>query len=445
MLKINNRASSSVVLCVTSLLIGCAQHRGPHSAYQTFYQNRLVGITVPSFAEIASLKDEALILEQPAQSVWDICIELATQSKGILGVADDAGGGHRLLIISGETLNHKSGRPVFVDRWLAISVRPTAEKTTEVRIVFVSPTTARVTPFNKDSVPEGFKGDPQRFISLSTIEDFSLALKKTLEEDGYLRRLKAPSQPTPRGVLPAVDVKSMGKGEAVAQQWDNFQSATLRRQKFVLNVPRLEERIAGVIHNLATTAHQVDKETKVFVIADVARDIHIKYNGDLFITTRALDEIEDLDELAGILAHELSHIYLHHGPIRGLGYKRAGLSSHTMIALGTLGGALIGGVIPTSTPHSGAPKDSLLSTQDVLIGGGVGAGAMLLAGQVGTTIGNDLGNFTIYRFTRTEELAADDYGAELLWASGYNYRGLLKYLQRVGDDKLIEKKAGRAH
>jgi Zn-dependent protease with chaperone function len=446
MSKINRSAVTLLLLFAAASLGGCAQHRGPRSAYQAFYQNQLVGVRVPAFVEIATLADEPpIMVEQPVQRVWDVCLGLAAQTKGILGIADDASGGHRLLLISGETLEYRHDLLVFVDRWLAVSARPVAESLTEVRVVFVSPETARVASFVNDRFPDGFKGDSLRSVSLSAREDFILALRKTFAEDEYLRLLRSASQPAVRGVPPTIDIRPMERSESMTKQSGYFLSATIRREKLVLNVQRLEERIAGVVHNLAAVAHQLDKETKVFVVADFMRDVHIEYNGDLFITTRALDEIENVDELAGILSHELAHIYLHHGPLRGKGFKRAGASSRVVISLGALGGALVGGLIPTSKPRSGSPQDSLLSTQRALIGGIVGAGATLLAGQVGTSVGNDVGNLTIERFSRREELEADDYGAELLWAAGYDYRGLLKFLKREGDSKLFEKKGRPAH
>jgi predicted Zn-dependent protease len=70
----------------------------------------------------------------------------------------------------------------------------------------------------------------------------------------------------------------------------------------------------------------------------------------------------------------------------------------------------------------------------------VGLGSLYLAGQIGTAVGVDIGGFTIRRFSRREELEADEYGAELLWAAGYDYRGFLKFLQRQGSGTLFEAK-----
>jgi len=441
MRRINRSAAPFLFLVGALVLLGCS-HRGPRSAYKTFYQSRFVGVRVPTFEEIASVKngEGPVILGRSSQQVWAACLGLAAQAKGILGVEHDAGGGHRLLLIYGENLKYKGDRGVFVDRWLAISIRPIAERSTEVYIAFVSPTRAQVAPFYADSFPAGFKGDEQQIVSVRVKERILQALKETAAEDDYLRHIDGGSRRSARGTPRKIDVKEVGRRESVTQQRGNFESARIRRERFVLNVPRLEERIAGVVHDIARAANQLDKEARIFIVSDVLDATHVEPNGDVFITTGALDKTQDVDELAGILSHELAHFYFHHGSMRGGAYKRAGVSRNAAISLSMLGGAVIGGLFPTSKPRSAAPKDTLLSTRDVLVGAGVGLGSMYLAGQIGTAVGVDIGGFTIHRFSRREELEADEYGAELLWAAGYDYRGLLKFLQGQGNGGLFERK-----
>jgi hypothetical protein len=210
MKSINRKFISLLFLPAVATFISCAHLRGPHSDYQSFYQSRLVSIRVPTLAEIASPEDAPpMPLHQPIQRAWAACLQLATQSRGILGVAEDAGGGHRILLISGENLEYKRDRWAFVDRWLAVSLRPLAEDLTEVRVAFVSPKTARVAPFVGDRFPAGFKGDSQRSVSLSAREAFILALQKTFAEDEYLTRLGGSPRPATRGVPREIDVRPL--------------------------------------------------------------------------------------------------------------------------------------------------------------------------------------------------------------------------------------------
>jgi len=428
-----------LLLFMAVVLSGCA-HRGPRSAYQNFYENRLAGARVPSDEEITSVKESegTVVLGQPSQKVWDACLRLAAQSKGILGIADDVGGGHRLLFISGKNVRYKRDLWLFVDRWLAIGIRPLAESSTEVRIVFVSPETGRVAPFTADSFPRGFKGDANESISLVAGENLIWALKKSFAEDDYLSRLGYSRHPA-RGAPPKIDVKQIEHRESLAQRLGNFQSANIRRERYVLNVPRLEERIAAVVRDIAGSAGELNRETRVFVIADVLEMTHAEPNGDVFLTTGALDRIENVDELAGIVSHELAHLYLHHGAMRLGANRRAAATKNAVIGLGILGGAIAGGLLPTKKPNSPqAPQDTILSNREALIGAAVGLGTLYFGGQLGTSFGVGAGGYTVYRLSQKEELEADDYGAELLWAAGYDYRGFLKFLQKQYNARLFE-------
>ena len=440
MSKSNSTALSWLLLVTSVSFLGCAH--GPRSGYQTFYQNRLAAARLPTYEEIASVGDSLLEpLDQPTSEVWNVCLGFAAQSRGVLAAADDPNGGHRLLLISGETLEYKRDQSSFIDRWLVISARPIAEGATEVRVAFVSPKTGKVVPFSADSPPKGFKADEQLSVSRKAAENFILALRKTFLEDEYLVRFAGVSHPPARGVPPDIEGKPDERGESAAQQGGNYRSAVIRRERFVLSVPRLEERIAGVIHDIAVAAGQPRQDTEIFIVADDPPSFQVESNGDLLITTGALDKIQDIDELAGILAHELAHIYLHHGSMRVGGFRRAGKSKSAIIFAFMLGGAVASGLLPSSKPEAVSPEDAAITNQELIVATGVTLGTWYLSIRAGFDVGRGIGFLTIHQFTRKQELEADEYGAELLWAAGYNYRGLLKLLRRQGDSKLFVTRA----
>lgn len=430
-----------LLLFVASYFSGCA-YRGPRSAYQSFYENRLAGVRVPSYEQITSAnkyeKEDPVVLGQPSQKVWEVCLGLAAQSRGILGIAEDVGGGHRLLFVNGQNVEYKRDLWLFVDRWLVISVRPLTESSTEVRSAFVSWETGRVAPFAADSFPRGFKGDSKESVSSIAKEGLIRALKATFKEDDYLNRLGY-SKHIARGAPQKIEVKRMEHRESLAQQLGNFKSASIRRDRFVLNVPRLEERIVAVVRDIARAAGELNREMRIFVIDDTLEATQVEPNGDVFLTTGTLDRVENVDELAGVLSHELAHLYLHHGAMRLRGDRRAATLEKAVISLGTVGGAIAGGLLPTKKPNSPqTPQDTLLTNRELLSVVAVGLGALYFGGQLGTSFGVGAGGYTVYRFSQKEELEADDYGAELLWAAGYDYRGFLKFLQKQNDAWLFE-------
>jgi hypothetical protein len=431
MTKDKNRFMSVFIVLTALVLSGCIQ-RHPRSAYRAFYQDGLASVRVPTYEEIASVQDGQtdLLLVQPIERVWNVCLDLAAQSNGILGVEDDGEGGHRILFIGGRNLEYKRDRRFFVDRWLAISARPISENSTEVLVAFVSPKAARVALFSSDILPNGFKGDKSRSVSLMAGATFIESLQKSLAEDDYLRRLGNSSGRSTRGAPRAPVVKQIKGSESLEQKRADFVSARIRREQYIFNLPQLEVKVADIVQDFARAAKLPSRETRVFIVDGALHDTHVEPNGDIFVTIGLLDTVQNVDELAGVLAHELAHLYLNHESRRSRGVKIAGMSRNTTMFLGALGGAMIGGLIPTSTkPRSAAPQDTLLSNRGVLIGAALGLGGMYLGSQIGTGLGVGIGSFTVQRFSQKDELEADDYGAELLWAAGYDYHEFLKFLQ----------------
>lgn len=440
MSRTSRNTSLLLLLAASATLPGCAQWLGPRSAYGTFYQSRLAEVRLPTHAEIASISDSlSKEFDEPSAKVWEACLGFGAQSRGILAAANDSSGGHRLLLIRGETLTHRTiltpPLSAFVERWLAISVLPTGENSTKVRVAYVSPETVRAAPLSADRLPAGFKGDATLSVSRRAAAAFILALEKTFSEDTYLERLeKGTLHPTPRGAPPMIEARAFEKRESIAHRRGNYNSASVRSELVVLNMPRLEKKIANVIQDLALTANQTSQEVQIFLLSS-GDSPYIEANGDLFIPIVILDNVQNVDELAGILAHELAHLYLHHGSMRVGASRRAGASRNVITAAFMLGGAAIHFL--STKPESAAPQDAGYATiQDVLAAAAIQLGSYHLSGQIGTGIGRGVGSFIIHRFTRQQELAADEYGAELLWAAGYDYKGLLNYLQRKGATKL---------
>lgn len=435
MSRTSRNISLLLLLVASATLPGCAHRTATRSAYKTFYQSRLVEAQLPTHEEIASIKDSlSRDLNEPVSKVWEACLGLAAQSKGVLAASNDPTGSHRLLLIRGETMWYRPiqapPQKTFVERWLAISVLPTGESTTKVNVAYVSPVTARVAPFSTDILPAGFTGEKTLSVSRRAAGAFILALDKTFLEDRYLARLdEGTFDPAPRGTPLVIEAKPFEKRQSVALQRGNYVSAFLRSELLVLDMPRLEKRIGEVIHDLARAANQPGQEARIFILA-AGNSPQIEANGDLFIPIGILDNVQSIDELAGILAHELAHIYLHHGSTRVGASRRAGASRNLITGVFMVGGAVIH--LLSTIPDSAAPQDSLLTTQDVLVGVAVQLGAYYLSSQIGTGIGRGVGSFFIHRSTRQQELEADEYGTELLWAAGYDHKGLLKFLQRKG-------------
>ncbi len=418
-----------LALAVISLS-GCVQNRW-RSAYQAAYLARLEGVEVPADTDVRALNvQEEEKLDQPVSRVWEAFLTLATETCSLLGVQDDPGGGHRALIAAYHSVR---GFDVLVDRWLAVSIQPVDERFTRVSIALVSPETARVMPLASDPATFDLGGERSRSLGLAASADLLLAINQSFTEPAYLRVLGELRPGEPRGPALRPEIESHPQVDLLAERHGNYSSALYRRESFILHFPELERRLDDLAHRLAMAADHPGSEIRVYLVADRELDAHIEANGDLFLSSGTLDAVANADELAGIMAHEMAHFYLNHGRTRSRGVRAAFLSqSSVAIAAETAGFAF--GVYLPSIPKSPAPKDTLWTPKQILVGTVVAIAAVSGGVYFGMFAGTGLARAEIHQFSQSEELAADDYGTELLWRAGFDYHGLLNLLQRTGHD-----------
>jgi Zn-dependent protease with chaperone function len=415
-----------LILTVTTLA-GCLHNSSWRSAYQTAYVDRLAGVEVPADDDIrgSSIQEDDQ-LAQPAAKVWESFLTLASQSCSLLGVRDDPGGGHRALVAAYHSVR---GFDYLVDRWLAISVQPVADRLTRVSIALVSPETARVASLASDRAP--VNRERNRSLGLAASADLLLAINQSFAEPAYLRRIGEAKPGAPRAPGSRPKIEDDPTADLLVERHANFASALYRRESFVLPFPELERRLTDIAHRLAAAAGHPGDEIRVYLVVDRELDPHIEANGDLFLTTGTLDAVASVDELAGIMAHEMAHFYLHHGRTRSRGVRAAFLSQSSVAMAAELGGFTFGVILP-EIPKSPAPKDTLWTSKQLLVGTVVAIATVSGAVYFGAAAGTGLARAEIHHFSQAEELAADDYGTELLWRAGFDYRGLLTLLQRVG-------------
>ncbi len=104
--------------------------------------------------------------------------------------------------------------------------------------------------------------------------------------------------------------------------------------------------------------------------------------GQIFITDALLSRLENYDQLAGVLGHEIGHVIHRHGAER-------------MAKSGFIQGLI----------------------QSVLIGSG-GNGSM-------AQIANVVGNYSSMKYGRDQELESDDFGVRLMIEAGYDAQNLI--------------------
>jgi Zn-dependent protease with chaperone function len=131
--------------------------------------------------------------------------------------------------------------------------------------------------------------------------------------------------------------------------------------------------------------------------------------GFIYLTRGLIECVRDEHELAGAMAHEIGHI--------------------------------------AARQHAGKIRRSQLANLGLGFLGPVGGGGMRLAATVKGARSGARGIFM--RFTKENELEADRIGAKILYDSGYDAEGLLRFLQRINslheDDPKAADRYYRSH
>ena len=113
--------------------------------------------------------------------------------------------------------------------------------------------------------------------------------------------------------------------------------------------------------------------------------------GPIFVNIGTITAADNEAELAGVLAHEMSHVYMQHSA------KQAPKSSFAQIVAGLTGAVL---------PQSGLGNLARMGIQ-------IGAGTMLM------------------KYSRKDEAQADSVGAIIMYRSGYNPKAMADFFQKL--------------
>jgi beta-barrel assembly-enhancing protease len=119
--------------------------------------------------------------------------------------------------------------------------------------------------------------------------------------------------------------------------------------------------------------------------------------GHIFVYTGLLDAMEEEEELAGILGHEIAHVYCRHISQKIERSKRIGMATLAGIAAGILMG----------------------------LGGAGEAGSAVTMGSMAA------GQSAELSYSRENETQADQVGLKFITEAGYSVSGLLKILKKI--------------
>jgi beta-barrel assembly-enhancing protease len=166
-------------------------------------------------------------------------------------------------------------------------------------------------------------------------------------------------------------------------------SAKIGRQILLLNDPRVDDYLDALGKRLASSAPGYKYPYQYRCVNDEGVNAFALPGGFIYINRGVIEAADNEAQLAGVMAHETSHVALRHGT------NQVSKAEAWRIPLGLLGAA-----------------------------GGLG-GLMAQAGA-GFTL-----NSIVLKYSRDDETQADVLGTQILYDSGYDPRALAQFFEKI--------------
>ncbi len=169
----------------------------------------------------------------------------------------------------------------------------------------------------------------------------------------------------------------------------------VKKQFVFVEDPSIVDYVRKVAEHIVAQNPSPPFDCHFYVIKEEVYNAFAGPAGNVFINSGLLAAMENEDQLAGILAHELAHVFGRHISEQ--------ISQSKKIGLATLAGILAG----------------------VFLGGSGGAGSAVATTSV--AVGKSLS----LQYSREHEMEADQVGLKYLSMAGYSGEGLLRVLQKI--------------
>ena len=169
-------------------------------------------------------------------------------------------------------------------------------------------------------------------------------------------------------------------------------SAEVKKQVDIVDNPRLQNYVKEIGQRLAQQPEADDYPYEFTLINERSINAFALPGGPIFVHSGLLDAADNEAQLAGVLAHEVSHIALRHGT-------------------------------------SQASKSQMIQLPAVLAGAVLGdGGALAQIGQIGVGLGLEA---LITKYSRTAEKEADALGARIMSRAGYNPLEMARFFEKL--------------
>ena len=464
---------------VVVLLGGCGIDWGPSSPYTQHYENKFEAVRLPDSDEIEQA-GVGWTFQRPSEEVWEACVRVVSQYEGIIKA--DAGSleSRRMLFVHGRGMqvepkgfadNDGTVFTKFMDTWIAIDVRSKGTDSTSVAAAWISPETGRAErlvdistsgasqrsllqsaqPASYDSLVTYLAEERQsiaqeiaanrkymecterwslmpRVIINQLFQDLSTQL---LGPDRWEKKLVIESPVQSAISLSGRTAKPEKKYRYadLERKVGNWTSAMLRRSNIVINCPVITTKLETVVARLKKAAGEPSQQVKIYIIASPEVNAFSVPNGDIFVCSGLLEALDNVDEVAAVLAHEYDHMFCHDSIGKLKERKGAKTTSLMIVAAGS---AAAQGAAMAMAPAAGAAA----STSTRLTAEAVGRGIVLTAQLASAAAYSAI----VEGYSQKVELRADANGAKYMYAAGFEPSAEISLLEKL---KIVQEEAKR--
>jgi predicted Zn-dependent protease len=178
-------------------------------------------------------------------------------------------------------------------------------------------------------------------------------------------------------------------GVSLDQEWQlgNQLAAQVQQQVHLVNDPVALSYIRSVGERIHAVTPLADRPFNFYIVDDPEVNAFSLPGGHVYVNRGLINKADKADELAAVMAHEISHVVARHA------IKQAEQAQE----INAIGSILLG-----NNPNALAQ----------------------LAGQV-------LAGGAMARFSRADEKQADDMGLDFMYRAGYDAHGMLDFFQKL--------------
>lgn len=357
-----------------------------------------------------------------------------------------------------------------MEAWLAVSVKPgLLPGTAQIAVAFYDPSRNGVKPFPPVAEPspgsDGIAGpqsaaqawarnasqhsaavsnwaDPKKApdrrwksVPLLAADEFLSDLEtQSRGPTAWATKFKQAKRPFRAESAPGVRNEEPPLMEKVVEH-GNWLATHLRRTRYVVDCPSVTADLTSIGRQVLKAAHREDLNIRIFVIASSDMNAFSIPNGDIYVCAGLLDMLDNTDEAAAVLAHEIDHLIQQDGARKICAdYKtRVAIDAATFV-LATAASAA------ASSAASGAAQGSPMWAQSA---GDLGQSAGKLANAATESatmaIGSSVEDAFLMGYSQEAELRADSNAVRYTWTAGYDTEAFIHVFAKLEKAELTYK------